>query len=241
MALSAPVDLAAERALATRRRILPVATREFATRGYAKTSIVRICSELGIAPLTLYRHFPTKRKLFLEVVAVFADESFHFIESLIADEPDYVRRNMKRSGGFIGLRALSPDMLTFVRAEALGKDPELLRLIRNMYWELLKPMAAEVGELPGPKLASLPPVELVAYGMIGVMEALVMRMSWDKQYSEKDFFSAMLFMFLAIQATYSGSLDLTDKYAEYKDLVDDLASGPPLSPPTVKKGNGQKR
>src|SRR5690606_10303302 len=64
------VDLAAERASTVRRQILEAATRIFAAKGYAKTRIADICAETGIAPATLYRHFATKRALFLEVVAV---------------------------------------------------------------------------------------------------------------------------------------------------------------------------
>jgi len=229
-------DLVAERALATRRQILQVATRTFATKGYGKTRIDDICTEIGIAPVTLYRHFPTKRALFLEVVAVFADESFRFVEPLIADEPDYVRRNMMRTAGWIGLRALSPDMLTFVRAEALGKDPELHRLVRSMYWELLEPMAEEVRELGSRTKDSLPATELVAYAIQGIEEALVMRLSWDNQYSLRDYFSTMLFVFLVVEAVYSGTLDLTEKQARYATLVEHLAESPPLSPPIPNKG-----
>ena len=226
------VDLVAQRDQALKTRILDAATRQFAARGYQRTRIADIVNELGIGPLTLYRYFPTKRQLFLEVVNVFANWMVDYVEPQIAHDPDFVKRNMRRVAGFLGLRALSPDMLAFVRAEALGEDKEIRALVKRMYWRLLKPISEELDELrpanDGPAMLAS---ELVTYAFIGVLETLVMRMSWDAEYSERDYFRTALGMLLALQALYTGEIDFQSKNAQYSDLLDELVrTGPPTPP-----------
>ncbi len=226
------VDLVAQRDQALKTRILDTATRQFAARGYQRTRVADIVTELGIGPLTLYRYFPTKRQLFLEVVNVFADWMVEYVEPQIAANPDFVKRNMRRVAGFLGLRALSPDMLAFVRAEALGEDEEIRALVKRMYWQLLKPISEELDQLrlsnDGPPIIAS---ELVTYALIGVLETLVMRISWDAEYSERDYFSAALGMLLALQALYTGEIDFHARSAEYSDLLDELVrTGPPTPP-----------
>ena len=226
------VDLVAQRDQALKKRILDAATRQFAARGYQHTRVADIVTELGIGPLTLYRYFPTKRQLFLEVVNVFADWMVGYVEPQIAADPDFVKRNMRRAAGFLGLRALSPDMLAFVRAGALGEDEEIRALVKRMYWQLLKPISEELDQLRPPNDG--PPMiasELVTYAFIGVLETLVMRISWDAEYSERDYFSAALGMLLALQALFTGEIDLPVRSAEYSDLLDELVrTGPPTPP-----------
>lgn len=58
---SSPVR--AERARATRRRIVAAATHLFVERGYAATAVDEIASEAGVTSRTVYLAFPTKRAL----------------------------------------------------------------------------------------------------------------------------------------------------------------------------------
>lgn len=45
-------------------RILPVARRLFAERGYAKTTFKEIAGEVGVTPAALYAYFPSKADLY---------------------------------------------------------------------------------------------------------------------------------------------------------------------------------
>jgi AcrR family transcriptional regulator len=66
-----------ERAIATRRHILAVATRLFAERGYEATSIEAVLKACGISRGALYHHFGSKQELFQAV--------FEQIEERIAE------------------------------------------------------------------------------------------------------------------------------------------------------------
>ena len=237
------MDLMVQRDEALKSRILETAARQFAARGYRNTRVADIVTELGIGPLTLYRYFPTKRQLFLEVVNVFADWMVEYVEPQIAADPDFIKRNMRRVAGFLGLRALSPDMLGFVRAEALGEDREIRALVKRMYWQLLEPIAKELDQLGSPAGSSPAPAsEFVSYAFIGVLETLMMRMSWDGKYSERDYFQTALGMLVALQALYTGEIDFAAKNAQYADMVDELTrSGPPTPPRAASMETGETR
>jgi len=51
----------------TRERLLAAAQRRFATFGYRRTGIGEIARDVGLAAGTVYRYFPGKEEIFLEV------------------------------------------------------------------------------------------------------------------------------------------------------------------------------
>src|SRR5436189_4852273 len=57
-----------------RQRILDVAADLFAARGYHSTSVAEIASAAGITKPVLYDHFPSKQRLFVEVIEQARDE-----------------------------------------------------------------------------------------------------------------------------------------------------------------------
>jgi AcrR family transcriptional regulator len=57
-----------ERGQATRARLIEVASRLFAARGYEGTSIEGVLAESGVSRGSLYHHFPGKEALFLAVM-----------------------------------------------------------------------------------------------------------------------------------------------------------------------------
>jgi AcrR family transcriptional regulator len=52
---------------ATRERLLIAARELIETGGYGSASVVAIAERTGVAAATLYRHFPSKEELFIEV------------------------------------------------------------------------------------------------------------------------------------------------------------------------------
>jgi AcrR family transcriptional regulator len=53
--------------LATRERLLTAARELIEEGGYGSASVVAIAERAGVAAATLYRHFPSKEELFIEV------------------------------------------------------------------------------------------------------------------------------------------------------------------------------
>ncbi|KOU02503.1 MULTISPECIES: helix-turn-helix domain-containing protein [unclassified Streptomyces] len=60
-----PSTLRAQRRAETQRMIQTLAVRMFVERGYDATTVADIAEAAGVAPMTVYRHFPTKEDLVL--------------------------------------------------------------------------------------------------------------------------------------------------------------------------------
>lgn len=221
--LANDADLAAKLEQDIRERILQTAARAFSLRGYRKTRMVDIISELGIAPGTLYRSFPTKRQLFLEVINLLAAWMVEHVEGQVAEEQDPVKRNLLRVSGFLGLRRLSPDLLTIVRAEALSEDADVRNLVRHMYQQLLATITEDFESVAqsGKSPLFLDP-ELTSYALLGAIEAIVMRMSWDNRYDKRDYFWMMVGLYVAADVIFRDGLGLREQCARYSDVVEEL-------------------
>ena len=73
----------AEKARATRRRIIAAAADSFVAHGYGATLLDQVAAEAGVAVQTVYFHFGNKRTLLkhvLDVAAVGDDEPVPLLE-----------------------------------------------------------------------------------------------------------------------------------------------------------------
>jgi AcrR family transcriptional regulator len=230
------VDLVAEQNEQTRQSILTAAARLFVRKGYKRTRVADIIKEAGITPPVFYGHFPSKQELFVEAFGVFVGWMRGFLESRLADEPDPAMREIARAHGYLGLQTLSPDLLGLVRSEALHEDQDdtLRKAVERSYQDMMQDTQTDLEDLRAKAGTTLPASdELMAYGLLGGLENVVMRASWDDRYSRADVLWTTLCMFLAVQALYSGRLDLRAEFARYAGGVEQLAAEPPPVPPAA--------
>ncbi|MBC7294255.1 MAG: TetR family transcriptional regulator [Thermoleophilia bacterium] len=220
-------ELAARQSEATRRRILEAAARCFASKGYRGARLTDIVAKAGISLNTFYRHFAGKRELFVQVVENLIERALARAEPEIAAEPDFAKRHLIRASSFLSLRNISPEMLTFVRAEFLGADAETRNLFLRIYQELARYMMNDLRELRA--LAPVPPRasdEMMAYALLGVKEDSAMRLSWDQDYTVEDYLWTNLEMILAVQSVYLGPIDIAREREKYASFVAELAAKP---------------
>lgn len=221
------LDLVAEQSEATRHRIVEVAARHFAARGYNGARLTDIVSDAGMATHTFYGYFPGKRELFVEVVETLVVRSLGDAEPEISLEPDLVKRHLMRVSGFLSLRDISPDMLAFVRAESLGTDDKTRDLFLHLYKEMARYIKDDLSRLRA--LAPTPPRcsdELMAYALHGGFESSAMRLSWDQEHSVREYLWTNLEMFLAVQSVYLGPCDVRAERDKYAPFVDELTANP---------------
>lgn len=225
-------DLVARRTQQTREAILQAAALQFARRGFRRTRIGDIIHEVGITPPVFYAHFSTKQQLFIEAFNVFVHWMGELIEPPLADEPDPAVRLLMRFYAYWGLQRLSPDLLGLARAEALQEDAETRAAVQEAQrWITSGPTRDLAGLRRSP---DDPPVsdELVAYSLYGAGEEVFMRASWDDAYSPADILRAHLFLYLAVDAAYTGRSDTTQRLASYEPLIERLVEqGPPVPRP----------
>jgi len=190
--------------------IVETAASQFTQKGYRNTKMADIAAESGVGPLTLYRFYSAKRELFIQVVDVLVERALKHTESLILPESDEVKRHLLRVRGFLDVRDISREMLTFVRAEALFADAEVRRFFVGTYELLTRALVADLRLL---RKSHAAPVrssdEMMGYALLGIMEESAMRLSFDEstrsrttygQTSRPIFLSA-----LSIEAGLTGS------------------------------------
>jgi AcrR family transcriptional regulator len=223
------LDLVAQQHDATQRHIIEIAARQFAAKGYLGTRLSDIISAVGMATPTFYRFFPGKRELFIEVVETLVERGLEAAEPVILAEPDLGKRHLMRASGFLSLRNISPEMLTFLRAEALGADEKRREMFRRVYRHMATCIGDDIRYLRG--LAAAPPDckdEMIAYALNGALENSAMRLSWDRDYSAKDYLWTNLDMFLAVKAMYLGSTYVPSERKDYTRFIEDLDVNPPF-------------
>lgn len=224
------VDLVARQVAETRRLILEDAIRQFAMQGYSGARMADIAASTGVGPLTLYRYFPTKRELFIEVVETLVDRTLDYTESLVLAEPDLVKRHMMRVAGFLGVRNISPEMLTFVRAEALGTDEATRELFKKTYKRLTRALHQDLATLRASSSARPHTTdEMMAYALLGVLENSSMRLSWDQDYSVEDYLWTNLEAYLGIRLVYLDRAATKNETDIYAPMVKALAANPPFA------------
>jgi AcrR family transcriptional regulator len=231
---SGDVDLVAEQAEQTRQAILDAAARLFARKGYKRTRIADIIKEVGVTPPVFYSHFPSKQDLLVESFGVFVGWMRSFLESRLALEPDPAVRDLARVHAHFGVQALSPDLMSLVRSEALQEDGDMRHVVEKSYEAMTRGTLEDLTRLRAGLGEALPASdELVAFGLLGSLANVMMRASWDERYSTRDVLWTSLCLFLAIRAVYSGRVDLTHELAGYAHLVEELARSAPPVPPAA--------
>ena len=227
---AAQPDLVARRTAETRVAILQAAARQFARRGYKRTRIADVIREVGVTAPLFYSHFSTKRQLFVESFNVFVRWMNSLIEPPLVDEPDPAVRLVWRMYAYWGLERLSPDLLRLAMAEGLQEGAEARAAVQDALRMITEGTAADLRALrgddeDGPSV----PDELMAYGLFGAAEQTTIRARWDDEYDQRAVMLAHLFLYLSLEAAYSGRNDVAERFDKYKGLVDRLVEqGPPV-------------
>ena len=232
------VDLVARRSEATRDGILQAAARRFAEKGYEQTRISDICVELGVNAQQIYAHFPSKKHLFIGCFEVYVGWMNARVAAPIEEADDSATRLAWRVWAGLGLQSLARDLQAMARVEAFQPQSELRPLVRESYEAMLAGSAHEIGaERAEDANGGLFDDELVAYGFLGVLENMLMRLTWDRKYTYEDIMRNLLLMFLAVRAAYQGRVDLNPEWESMSALVAKLAGRLPTPAEMPDRGN----
>ncbi len=226
------VALVAQEYERVHNRILALAVREFATKGYAKTHVTSLFRQLGITAAVFYSHFPSKRALLAECVSVLMKWSLAYADEKMAHSDDPAERILWEVFSHSRVFELGTTGSALLRVEGGREGPELRRSIE----ESLAATAARIRrELPASKVAEerQVPEELIALSLLGAYEQTVFRAPADRRYSRKDLLRAHLWLFLVVQAALAGEIDVGDRLARYEGLIAELGESMPPLPPEL--------
>jgi AcrR family transcriptional regulator len=92
-----------------RKQILKCAVKVFARSNYGKARVADIAAEAGISEATIYKHFPSKKSIFIEILQDMAERMISRLRQEGGGEEDALQalRNMSRT--FHSLIVAHPD------------------------------------------------------------------------------------------------------------------------------------
>ncbi|HEX2419822.1 MAG TPA: TetR/AcrR family transcriptional regulator [Micromonosporaceae bacterium] len=157
---------------AQRTGVLHAATELLRERGYAGCSITAVAAKAGVATGTVYRHFPSKTELVVELFRAVVGREVAAVAEASRAHDGLVARVIAVTETFASRAMKSPRLAYALLAEPVDPAVEAERLVfRRTFRDLLAgPIAEGVG------LGVLPPQDprLTAAALVGaVAEALV--------------------------------------------------------------------
>jgi AcrR family transcriptional regulator len=114
-----------------RRRILEAAVQAFAARGYDGASVGEIATAAGITKPVLYDHFPSKRRLFVELMEGIRDELVGRGASAMAGDAPLERRIRAAISAFFSYVEDRPAAVRVLLVVPMG-DPDLVDAARQV-------------------------------------------------------------------------------------------------------------
>jgi AcrR family transcriptional regulator len=171
-----------------RERVIEVAERLFAQKGYAAVTLRDIANELGIKHASLYHHAPGgKEELYIEVMErTLKRHKVGMTQAITTAAPD-IRSRLRAAADWL----LSQPPMDLVRM-VYSDMPEInadhaRRLSENAFETMITPigLALEMAQTRGE--ISHPDIGVVAGGMVGMLESLhaVPQEAFDKDHRDR--------------------------------------------------------
>jgi AcrR family transcriptional regulator len=120
------------------RRVLAAATRVFARTSYAAAGTAEIAREAGIAEPTIYRHFGSKRELYVAALHECKDSICRSFRSIASETEDALAALMGIGKWYEHNIISNPDPVRMrVRSMSESLDPEVRETLHEDYQEII--------------------------------------------------------------------------------------------------------
>lgn len=226
-------DLVAQEYRRVHNRILALAVREFAAKGYARTHVTSLLKQLGITATVFYTHFPSKRALLAECVSVLMRWSLAYADEKMAAADDPAERLLWEVFSHARVFELGATGAALLRVEGGVEGADLRRSLE----ESLAATAARIrrqlpfGGKSDPQRSVLE--ELLALSLLGAYEQTVFCVPPGREYRRYDLLRAHLWLYLAVQAALAGEIDIDSRVGRYEKLIEHLGTQLPPLPPEL--------
>ncbi len=127
-----------------RQQILEALARELESRPGARITTARLAKVVGVSEAALYRHFPSKAKMF-EALIEFAEESvFGLANRIVGEESDATRRCERILTMLLAFSDRNPGITRVLLGEALVGEHERLRARVSQFFDRLETQLKQV-------------------------------------------------------------------------------------------------
>ncbi|RKZ37990.1 MAG: nucleoid occlusion factor SlmA [Gammaproteobacteria bacterium] len=127
-----------------RQQILEALARELEVHPEARITTARLAQVVGVSEAALYRHFPSKAKMF-EALIEFAEESvFSLANRILAEESDPLLRCEKLLSLVLGFAKRNPGITRILSGDALVGENQRLRDRAAQFFQRLETQLKQV-------------------------------------------------------------------------------------------------
>ncbi|GAB4267712.1 MAG: TetR family transcriptional regulator [Deferrisomatales bacterium] len=152
----------------SRARVLQVAARRFAAKGFTGAQMGEIARDAGMGVGTLYKHFPSKEALFRAMVERFLSALFGATEAALAQQGGPFPEPLEAyTEAAIACVLSDPLVCRSVAQETLGSRVAFRQVIGADLWERIEThrarVAAFLGARPGQLRAGLSPEDAAVF------------------------------------------------------------------------------
>lgn len=147
-----------------RQQILEALAHELETSPGERITTAGLARAVGVSEAALYRHFPSKAKMFEGLIEFLEETVFGLVSRILNDERDATARCEKIMAVLLGFSARNPGITRILVGDALVGETERLRLRIGQFYDRIEIQLKQVlreGELAG-RLANGAPVAAIA-------------------------------------------------------------------------------
>lgn len=149
--------------LSRRDQILQALAHMLETNPGARITTASLAKEVGVSEAALYRHFPSKAKMFEGLIAFIEETIFSRVTLILQDIPEALSRCEKMLTLILGFAERNPGMCRLLSGDALSGETERLRQRIQQVFERIETQLKQIlreAELREGKLTQQSPAAL---------------------------------------------------------------------------------
>lgn len=137
------------------QQILEALAQQLETSPGQRITTAALARELGVSEAALYRHFPSKARMFEALIEFIEDTVFGLVNRILDDKPTAQARCEAILGMLLGFSARNPGLSRILVGDALTGENERLRTRITQFYDRLETQLKQIlreaeskGELP---------------------------------------------------------------------------------------------
>lgn len=155
-----------------RQQILEALAHELEKSPGERITTAGLARAVGVSEAALYRHFPSKAKMFEGLIEFIEETVFGLINRILADEPHCAGRCEKIMMVLLGFSARNPGISRILMGDALIGETERLRQRIGQFFDRIETQFKQIlreGEVAG-QLVGKPHIAATANLLLAVAE-----------------------------------------------------------------------
>ncbi len=136
--------MSSETRTSRKEQILQSLARMLETGPGERITTAALAREVGVSEAALYRHFPSKAKMFEGLIVFIEDTLFTRITRILEDEPSAARRCEKILTLLLTFAEKNPGMTRLMTGDALQGETERLRLRISQLFDRLEAQIKQI-------------------------------------------------------------------------------------------------